>query len=87
MTKRTPDGKNNPTPLEQRMSLHVGGQITWPEPNLRTTCAKCRHFTDVKKLSTGVTKGRCHLVMARHKIIGVKFETSAIACPLFSKAS
>lgn len=73
------------TPLEKAMLLHQPGQITWPEPDLNLKCAACRHFYDQSKIKDGTAKGRCALVKAHHKRQGVKFRSTAIACPQFSR--
>lgn len=70
------------TPLVDRMALHVAGQITWPEPLLRRTCAECQHFNTAGLKTAG--KGRCNLVRGHQKTEGKAFTgANAVACPQF----
>lgn len=69
------------TELAARMALHLPGQLTWPEPNLRRRCEDCAH---VQLFDAPAGKARCGLVMAHHKVKGAAFELGgAIACPQF----
>lgn len=69
------------TELAARMALHLPGQVTWPEPQLRKRCEDCTHL---QLFDSPAGKGRCALVMAHHKVKGANFDVSgAIACPQF----
>lgn len=71
-----------PTPLPQRMALHVPGQFTWPEPLLGKTCAACAQYTTAGFKTEG--KGRCRLVQAHQNVAGLGFAgATAVACPKF----
>lgn len=70
------------TPLERRMRLHVGGQITWPEPALGKYCTACRFYYTGDTKNTD--KGCCDLVKLHGKVLGKAFcGADAIACPQF----
>lgn len=61
------------TPLPQRMALHVPGQITWPEPELKKFCDSCAHYSR-RGNKADAEKGRCYLVSAHHRVQGLFFK-------------
>lgn len=68
------------TPLPQRMALHMPGQITWPEPELKKYCDSCSHYRT--EGAPPQEKGRCWLVSAHQNAKGVRFKgAEATACP------
>lgn len=67
------------TDLSHRMMLHIAGQLTWPEPELKATRQDCAHFAPRKQ---GDARGRCGLVRAHQKVEGVQFDAAkSTACP------
>jgi hypothetical protein len=80
-----------PTPLEERMALHVPGQISWPEPKLRKNCIHCRHFLTNGEARAGY--GTCDLVYktsgtSKSRVTGKKFNGhNAQACMMFTLGS
>ena len=65
------------TELAVRMALHLPGQLTWPEPNLRKRCEDCAH---AQLFDAPAGKARCALVTAHHKVKGAAFELGGGDC-------
>ena len=67
---------SNKGELADRMAAFTMGQITWPDLSSRAHCMTCSHFAP----TTRMERGRCSLVLARHRVNGVVFNGDARAC-------